>query len=273
MSAVTKVDFFDKPYSQFDEQVLVTIREQTFGEDIGQTSWVTVDEYDAYIPFLRLTPGARTLEVASGSGGPSVYLALRTGCSVTGIDVNPFGIATATQAATRAGVRGRVRFQKGDATRLLPFAQGTFDALLCLDSMNHFLDRDYALREWWRVLRPGGRAVFTDPVVITGPVTDEEIAQRSAIGRFVFMPRGINEELIARTGFTLVKQLDLTENAAQVSQRWRESRERFREDLVRMEGEARYYGVQGFLDSVHRLTAQRRLSRVAYLVEKPWEAD
>ena len=272
MNAAAKVEFFDKPYTHFEEQVLVKIREQTFGKDIGQTSWVTVPEYDAFVPFLRLTPGARVLEVASGSGGPSVYLALRTGCSVTGIDLNPHGIATATRHATQAGVRGRVRFQMGDATRLLPFAEGTFDAVLCLDSMNHFPDRDHALREWRRVLRPGGRAVFTDPVVITGPVTDEELARRSSIGRFIFVPRGVNEELILKSGFRLVSQMDLTENAALVSRRWRESRERFRDELMRMEGAEQFAGVQKFLGSVHQLTAERRLSRVAYLVERPWSS-
>ncbi len=272
MNAPSKVEFFDTPYANVEERVLVTIREQTFGEDIGQTSWVTVPEYDTFIPFLRLTAGARVLEVASGAGGPSVYLALRTGCSVTGIDVNALGVAAATEAATRAGVRGRVRFQKGDAARLLPFAEGTFDALLCLDSMNHFPDRSHTLREWRRVLRPGGRAVFTDPVVITGPVTDDELMQRSSIGRFVFVPQGLNEKLIVKAGFDLVSQVDLTQNAARVSERWHDARERFRDDLIRLEGEARFAGVQGFLGAVHRLTRERRLSRVAYLAERPWSS-
>ena len=125
------------------------------------------------------------------------------------------------------------------------------------------------LREWHRVLKPGGRAVFTDPVLITGSVTNDELAQRSSIGLFVFVPRGHNEELLLKTGFRLVSQLDLTENAALVSRRWREARARFRDDLLRLAGEAQFEGVQGFLGAVHKLTAERRLSRVAYFVEKP----
>jgi hypothetical protein len=53
-----------------------------------------------------------------------------------------------------------------------------------------------------------------------------------------------------------------------VSRRWREARERFREDLLRIEGVDRFDGVQKFLGTVHRLTSERRLSRIAYLVEK-----
>lgn len=262
------VDFFDKPYANFAEQVLVAIREETFGHDIGQNSWVTSGEYDTFIRFLELGPASRVLEVASGSGGPAVHLARRTGCHLTGIDSNPNGVAVAVQAATRAGLAERLKFQVSDATRSLPFGEASFDALLCIDSMNHFPNRGQSLSEWCRVLRPGGRAVFTDPVLITGPITNEELAQRSAIGLFVFVPRGHNEELIMKAGFRLVSQLDLTENAALVSRRWREARARFRDELVRMEGETQFDGVQKFLGAVHRVTAERRLSRVAYFVEK-----
>lgn len=265
----TGVDFFDKPYANFAAQVLVAIREQVFGQDIGQNSWVTAGEYEAFIRFLELTPGAHALEVASGAGGPALHLARRTNCRVTGIDANPHGVTAAAQAAVRAGLADRLSFQVGDATRTLPFGEGTFDAVLCIDSMNHFPNRAHALTEWCRVLRPGGRAVFTDPVLITGPVTNDELAQRSSIGLFVFVPKGHNEELIAKAGLKLVEQRDLTENAALVSRRWREARARFRDDLVRMEGEAQFDGVQKFLAAVHRLTAERRLSRVAYFVERP----
>ena len=152
--------------------------------------------------------------------------------------------------------------------RRCPSSTSRFDALLCIDSMNHFPDRLQTLKEWRRVLKPGGRAVFTDPVAITGPVTNEELAQRSSVGLFVFMPRALNEELIVKAGFRIVSQLDATENAALVSRRWREARQRFRDDLERLEGTERYEGVQKFLGAVHRLTSERRLSRIAYLVEK-----
>jgi ubiquinone/menaquinone biosynthesis C-methylase UbiE len=67
---------------------------------------------------------------------------------------------------------GRVAFRLGDATQPLPFDDASFDALMCIDSMNHFPNRLEVFREWRRVLRPGGRALFTDPVAITGLVTN-----------------------------------------------------------------------------------------------------
>jgi SAM-dependent methyltransferase len=209
------------------------------------------------------------LEVASGSGGPAIYLARTYGCRVTGIDVNESGVATAMHLAAAAGVGGRVQFRQADATAALPFPAGTFDALVCIDSMNHFPDRAAVLREWQRVLRPGGRALFTDPVVITGPVTNDELARRSSIGLFVFVPPGVNETLIEEAGLRVVGQEDVTANAALTAGRWHEARAARRDDLLRIEGEARFAGLQTFFQTVHDLSRERRLSRLAYVAENP----
>jgi hypothetical protein len=105
--------------------------------------------------------------------------------------------------------------------------------------------------------------------VITGPVTNDELALRSSIGLFLFVPAGFNERLIEQAGFRLVRQEDVTENAAQVSGRWRQARNARKEDLLRIEGETRFEGLQRFFETVNRLTSERRLSRIVYLVEKP----
>jgi SAM-dependent methyltransferase len=264
-----RVDLFHNTYANFVDEVLAAVRERTYGFDIGQNSWVTVEEYDAWITALCLEPSSRVLELASGSGGPALYLAERTGCHVTGLDLNSSGVRTARSLAQRAGLEGRSTFELTDAQSTLRFPDGAFDALLCVDSMNHFPDRLHSLKEWRRVLKPGGRAVFTDPVVLTGPVTNEELAQRSSIGLFVFLPAGLNEELIVKAGFRIVSQTDATENAALISRRWREARAHFRDDLVRIEGHERFEGVQKFLGAVHKLTSERRLSRIAWVVENP----
>lgn len=264
-----RVDLFNSTYSHFGDRVLDAIRKETFGVDIGQNSWLTVDEYARFLPWLNLAAGQHVLEVASGSGGPALYLARTTGCRVTGIDSNESGVATASRLAVEAGEAGSVRFRVADANAALPFEDGTFDALLCIDSMNHFPDRLGVLREWRRVLRAGRRALFTDPVVITGPVTNDELALRSSIGFFLFAPPGVNERLMEQAGLRLIRQEDVTGNAAEVSGRWHRAREAHRDDLLRIEGKDRFEGLQRFFEAVHRLTSERRLSRIAYLVEKP----
>ncbi len=255
-------------YGRFADGVLHDVRLETFGIDIGQNSWVTADEYDRFVAWLGLDSDSHVLEVASGSGGPALHLARTAGCRVTGIDASESGVAAAQAMAARSGESAQVQFQAVDANARLPFEDDAFDGLLCVDSMNHFPDRPAVLREWRRIVRPGRRAVFTDPVVITGPVTDDELALRSSIGRFVFVPSGVNEQLVSQAGLRLVRQEDVTENAALVSGRWHRARNAHREALVAIEGEEDFEGLQRFFAATHQLARERRLSRIAYVAEK-----
>jgi SAM-dependent methyltransferase len=262
------VDLFDSTYAHFEAEVLARIRRRTFGEDFGQNSWTTADEYRRWAHDLGLDANSVVLEVASGSGGPALFLAQQLGCRVHGVDINAHGVATANEKARAASLDGRVTFTLTDADQPLPFADATFDAILCIDSANHFPHRLRVLRDWRRVLRPQGRALFTDPVVVTGLVTNEELATRSSIGFFVFAPPGLNEQLIEKAGLALVRREDVTANAARVSKRWHDARAEDLDALLRIEGREQYEGLQRFFDAVHRLTSEGRLSRWAYLLQK-----
>jgi len=261
------VDLYNSTYGNFEEQVLAEVRRETYGEDIGQNSWITAEEYDEFYEWLNVPAKGHVLEVASGSGGPSMYLARKFGCRITGIDINENGIETANKAAQSSGATD-LKYQYADVDKRLPFDDATFDAVMCIDSLNHFRDRVGVLKEWHRVLKPGGRILFTDPVVITGEVTNEELAARSSIGFFIFMPLDWTEKYIKEAGFTLLKRADVTGNIELTSGRWYESRAKHREALIQMEGEERFEGLQKFLSTVHALTCERRLSRFVFLAEK-----
>jgi SAM-dependent methyltransferase len=244
------------------------VRLKTYGEDFGQTSWTTAEEYRRWAEWLGLHDRSHVLEVASGSGGPACFLAELCGARVTGIDINAHGVEAAVQRARARGVADRVAFQEADADVRLPFEDRALDAILCVDSAVHFPHRLRVLREWHRVLAVGGQALFTDPVVVTGLVSNEELAERSSIGNFMFAPPGVNERLIEEAGFALVRQEDVTANATMVSKRWHDARAEEREALMQVEGEERFAKLQAFLSVVHRLTSERRLSRFVYVAQK-----
>jgi SAM-dependent methyltransferase len=262
-----QVDLFNSTYRNFREQVLADVRRETYGEDIGQTSWITTDEYDTFYSWLALPPKAHVLEVASGSGGPALYLVRKYGCRITGIDINKEGVATATQAARDANMAD-ANFQFADVNQTLPFEESTFDAIMCIDSMNHFRNRVGVLREWNRVLKVGGHILFTDPVVITGTVSNEELAARSSIGFFLFVPLEETKQAIHQAGFTLLRNEDVTGNIELTSGRWHDSRERHQKELTQIEGQERFAGLQQFLATVHKLTRERRLSRFVFVAQK-----
>ena len=262
-----QVDLYNSTYGNFKEQVLAEIRRETYGEDIGQNSWITTDEYDTFYSWLNLSPKDHVLEVASGSGGPALYLARKFKCRITGLDINEEGIKTANQQALDAKISD-VKFQSSDVNQRLLFDDETFDAVMCIDSMNHFPDRLGAIKEWQRLLKLEKRALFTDPVVLTGPVSNEELATRSNIGFFLFVPLEITKNLIKEAGFKLIRCEDVTGNIELTSGRWHASRQKHREDLIQIEGEERFDGLQKFASMVHKLTSERRLSRFVFLVEK-----
>jgi hypothetical protein len=63
-------------------------------------------------------------------------------------------------------------------------------------------------------------------------------------------------------GEDLVKHEDVSANAALVSGRWYESRQRHKDALLKIEGEERFADLQQFFAAVHSLTSERRLSRI-----------
>ena len=262
-----QVDLYNSTYGNFKEQVLAEVRRETYGEDIGQNSWITTDEYDTFFSWLNLSAGAHVLEVASGSGGPSLYLARKFECRITGVDINEEGLKTANQAAKDTSV-ANAHYQFVDLDQRLPFDDETFDAIMCIDSMNHFRNRPFVLSEWKRVLKTGRRILFTDPVVITGAVSNEELSARSSIGFFIFMPLETTKQYIAEAGFKLIRCDDVTGNIALTSGRWFESRAKHRQALIQIEGEERFGGLQKFASTVYNLTSERRLSRFVFVAEK-----
>lgn len=264
-----EVDFYDGHYGRLAADPHTAVRGDTYDEDLGQASWITSAEACGFFRLLELAPGRTALEIACGSGGITCRMALETGAICVGVDINPRGIEAARRAAQEQRLFAQVSFQVVDAGGQLPFPDASFDAIFCNDSINHLPGRSDVLRDWHRVLRPGGRLLFTDPIVVTGQLSNEEIRARSAIGFFLFTPVGHNEDLLTRNGFLVHEVRDVTDAVASVSQKWRDARRARREALVRLEGEEGFEGVQRFLDAVHTLSKERRLSRYMYLASKP----
>lgn len=262
------VDLYDSHYGHLAAAVQTEVRRETYDEDLGQSSWITLAEAREWFRLLQLDASSRVLEVGCGSGGITRRLSAETGASAVGVDINAHGIDAAAAAARRDGLSGRVSFQLVDAATRLPFPDASFDALFCNDAINHLPDRAALFADWHRVLKPGGRVLFTDPIVVTGPVTAEEIRIRSSIGVYLFVPGGCNERLLEQAGFVVQETRDVTDAEASVSARWRDARARRREALSALEGEKGFEGLQQFLDAVHTLARDRRLSRFAYLASK-----
>ncbi len=164
----------------------------------------------------ELPPGSRVLEVAPGPGYFAVELA-KLGYPVTGLDISRTFVEIARKNAEQAGVR--VEFRQGDAAAM-PFADQSFDFLLCRAAFKNFTQPVRALQEMHRVLRPGGRAVIIDlrrdasPECISRAVDSMNTGALNRLitrltFRFMLLKRAYTtrefEEMVAQTEFAAGK--------------------------------------------------------------------
>ena len=143
------------------------------------------------------------------------------------------------------------------------------DAVLCIDAIAHAPHRAAVLADWVRLVRPGGRILYSDPAIVAGQITSEELAARSSMGLLVFSCQGENELLIETAGLRLLRADDGTDTIALVASDLRTERAASERALVATEGREAYDTRQRYLDVVWRLAHERRLARIAFLAEKP----
>lgn len=262
-------DHYGAQYRDFAADVYAEFRRAAFGHDVGQNSWLTAEELERFAVQLRLGSSSRLLDVGCGSGGPALHVVRLTGCRVLGVELYEEAVVSANRNAHEAGLEDHATFVQADASEALPFEEGGFDAIVCIDAINHLPDRERVLADWARLLRPGGRLLFTDPVIITGILDSNELAIRTSIGYFLFVPQGENERLLTAAGLNVLGVEDHTDDLAVIARRRCDARTDRAPALRRIEGDDTFGGRQRFFDMVATLASERRLGRFAYLAERP----
>jgi SAM-dependent methyltransferase len=109
---------------------------------------------------LAIDPRWQVLDVGTGRGRFGLHFAAR-GCRVVGVDLNPDMLELAREAARKRGLVERFLVGGGDAQAPWNFEDECFDVVLCMELFDHLPDLGCALREARRVLRPGGRLIFS----------------------------------------------------------------------------------------------------------------
>jgi arsenite methyltransferase len=113
------------------------------------------------VELVALPPGAQVLDVATGTGWAAIAAAQCVGPTgrVLGVDRAPDMLERARRKAAAAGLTN-VEFREGDAARL-DVGDQRFDVVLCASALFFVPDMLAALREWHRVLNPGGQVGFS----------------------------------------------------------------------------------------------------------------
>lgn len=150
-----------------------TIYREVWGENIHLGTFVSPDESlqiamarsnERMTEGLGLGPEHRVLDVGCGYGAMARDLARRFGCQVLATNISERELNWGRQLTAKAGLADKVSFEYADFHDL-PFDDGAFDIYWSQEAFLHAADKARVLAEAYRVLKPGGRLVFTDLLV------------------------------------------------------------------------------------------------------------
>ncbi len=117
-----------------------------------------------------LSPCQRLLDVAIGTADLSLEIMKQGKASeIQGLDVSKEMMRIGEEKVCKAGLEGRVRFNLGSALEM-PYENGSYDAVTCAYGVRNFPDADQGLREFYRVMRPGGQLAILEFSYPTNPV-------------------------------------------------------------------------------------------------------
>jgi sarcosine/dimethylglycine N-methyltransferase len=181
--------------------------EELFPHD--QDHYGGLDANDALAQRAGISQGTRIVDFCAGLGGPARYLARRYGADVTGIELTPARVRGAEELTRLVGLQQNVRVIEGNVLQV-PLPDASFDVVVSQEALLHVPDKQRALLEAFRVLKPQGRIAFTDWVAHR-PLSDSDrklMWQGMAVADLQSLQT--YAELIKTAGFAVCSVEDLT---------------------------------------------------------------
>ena len=168
-----------------------------------------LDASDVLAERASIGDGSRVVDFCAGLGGPARYLAHQYGADVTGIDLTPARVKGAEELTRLVGLQNSVRVIEGNVLKV-PLPDASVDVVISQEALLHVPDKERALVEAFRILKPGGRIAFTDWVAhrpLSG--ADKELMWQGMAVADLYSLRTY-AELIRKVGFTVNSVEDLT---------------------------------------------------------------
>ena len=170
---------------------------------------------DALALHAKINESTHVLDLCCGLGGPARYLAYHHGCRVTGVDMNTDRLAGAVRLTERTKLQDRVLFHHANALQT-GLADETFDVIVSQEAFCHIPNKKTLITECVRLLKPGGRIVYTD--ILARSNMTNEIRSRLET-EMVFSELSTLEQychLLEEKGCQVIEVEDLSDNWAEI---------------------------------------------------------
>jgi SAM-dependent methyltransferase len=179
------------------------------GEYVEQESFICASEILALAREAAVDSGVSVLDLCCGIAGPGRFLTREVGCSYVGVDASASAVAVARERAGGLPCRFVV-------AQVPPLPPGTFDAVLLLEAMLAFRDKETLVAAVSRALSPGGRFAFTFEEGL--PLTEPERARMPSADTVWLTPLAEMRAILARSGLVVRRQEDWSRSHRAVAQ-------------------------------------------------------
>ncbi|MEM7346465.1 MAG: methyltransferase domain-containing protein [Chloroflexota bacterium] len=227
-----------------------------------------VEAVEQAIKTCNITATHQVLEVGSGIGGPSRYLAHTAGCHLTALELQADLNFVGSQLTERCNLSDQVRHLQGDILQGHP-GGGDFDTLVSWLVFLHIPDRATLFTRCFEALKPGGM-MFIEDFSKRGEFTSQETAllENKIYCHYVPTMQTYLEQ-VSGAGFVDIVAEDMTEPWTRFvrtrSDAFREAKTRH----IRVNGEAVYYGLEEFYNAMTTLYEGGNLGGLRLVARKP----
>ena len=198
---------FEEVYARTITPVMQEIEREVCGCDYGGNSWTTLEQADQLNYLLRLGADTEFIDLGSGTGWPSLYLAKKSGCHATLVDLPENSIRIARKRSQEDGISDRVTALVADAA-VLPLGDACFNAISHSDLLCCLVQKQKVLEECRRIVRPGGRMAFT-VISITFGLSRSDHARAIENGPEFIETQDDYAALLDKTGWLVEDRVDL----------------------------------------------------------------
>jgi len=195
----------------------LTVEDLTQLGHLDQYHYLGTESNDHVISMLGLDDSADVLDIGSGIGGPARYISSRSGCRITGVELQKDLCDASTALTSRVrGVADKVKFVCGDFATLVgdgTIPESSYDHFLSLLVFLHIPDRAGLLNACYKATRPGGTFVIED--FMAKPGHDFTAQENDWLRNVVSAPTVSSGEQYAedlrKAGFVDIEVLDLSD--------------------------------------------------------------
>ena len=238
---------------------------QVFDQFLGQFSFTPATQIHLLVEKLHITSQSHVLELASGTGGLSLYLAKLTECRLTGIDISPVAVKIANKQAMAQGLSQRVNFEVGILPEL-SYPECSFDVVVSIDSIYGVPDKTAVFHGCYRVVRPSGYLAFYT-LYERRKLSAESTMYARARYWFPLQPYS---KLLEEAGFKDILKIDLTKDFIWLAKQWVKAMEENRASLEKELGKKTTKGLLfGDIRTAWALAREGYIGRALFRAQKP----